>query len=294
MVGQLGQMRPRVGGVGGLKRLPDQPVQVHAPRGEQALVQHLPDQRVREPPAAELTRDRPDHPCGLGLLQQHEEPLGVQAASRLQRPQLEVAAHHRGDLQDPPAVAGEATEPLGHHRPDPLRQPAPEHRGAPRGRIEPALAGQQPDHLGDEERIAVGLPVHLRRQLRRRLRPGDQGDEAGHVLLAQPAKQQPAVLPAGQVGHGGQQRMALIHLGVPVAAHHQRTGTLQLPAHEPQQRQRRHIRPVQVVQDQQQRPARGRRPQEARQAVEQPESGRLRLQRRRGRKIWNAVMDGGD
>ena len=256
MVGQFGQVRPWLGGVEGLERVGDQPVQAYPARREQALVQHLPDQRVREPPAAELPGDRADQPCGFGLLQQHQQLLGVQAAGGLQHPQLEVAAHDRGDLQHPPAVTGQAAEPLGHHRSDPFRQPVPQHRRGPRGRIElvPAtLAGQQPDHLGDEERVAVGLPVHLRGQLRRRLRPGHQGHEAGHLSLAQPAQQQPAVLPAGQVGHRGQQRMSLVHLGVPVASHHQRAGPFnprQLPAHEPEQRQRRDIRPVQVVQDQ--------------------------------------------
>ena len=102
------------------------------------------------------------------------------------------------------------------------------------------------------------------------------------------------MLPAGQVDHGGQQRMPLAYLGVPVVPHHQRAGTLQLQAQEPQQRQRRRIGPVQVIQDQQQRPARGRRPQEARQAVEQPEPRLLRFQRRRKRKIRNAVTHGGD
>jgi hypothetical protein len=74
--------------------------------------------------------------------------------------------------------------------------------------------------------------------------------------------------------------MPLIHLGVAVAAHHQRAGALQLAAHKPQQRQRRHIRPVQVVDDQQQRAAAGRRPQETCEAVEQPGAGGIRLQRR--------------
>jgi hypothetical protein len=122
--------------------------------------------------------------------------------------------------------------------------------------------------------------MQRRRQLRRRRHPGDRGDEAGHLRLVQAAKQQPAApLPAGQVRQGPKQRVAAVHLGVPVAAHHQRAGALQLPAHEPQQRQRRRIRPVRVVQHQQQRPPRGGRPQEAGQAVKQPEAGRLRLGR---------------
>jgi hypothetical protein len=77
MVGQFRQMRSRFGGVHGLERVGDQPVQAHPPRREQALVQHLPDQRVREPPPAELTGDRPDQPGGLGLLQRHQQLLGI-------------------------------------------------------------------------------------------------------------------------------------------------------------------------------------------------------------------------
>jgi hypothetical protein len=51
---------------------------------------------------------------------------------------------------------------------------------------------------------------------------------------------------------------------------------------------------VQVVQDQQQQLAGGRRLQEAGQAVEQPEVGRLRLDWRRGRQVRQALADSGD
>jgi hypothetical protein len=102
------------------------------------------------------------------------------------------------------------------------------------------------------------------------------------------------VLPAGQGGQGPQQRMPPVHLGVPVDAHHhhQQPGTLQLPAREPQQGQRRRVGPVQIVQHQQQRPAGRRRPQEPGEAVEQPEAGRLRLDRRRRRQVRQARADG--
>ncbi len=228
----------------------------------------------------------------LGLLQQLQQPLAVQAAGRLQHPQLEVAADHRGNLQDPLAVVGQAAEPLGDHRPDPLRQPALEHPGAAGDRIEPALAGQQPHHLGDEQRVAVGLLVQRRGQRRRGRHPGHQRDEAGHVLLVQPAQQHPpAVPPSGQVGQGRHQRMPPVDLCVPVDAHHQQAGTLQLATHEAQQGQRRRVRPVQVVEDQQQRAAGGRRPQEGRQAVEQLEAGHLRLDRRRAGQVRQTVAD---
>jgi hypothetical protein len=158
---------------------------------------------------------------------------------------------------------------------------------------EAPLAGEEADDLGDEERVAVGLLVHRHRQRRRRLHPCDRGYEAGHLRLVQAAqKQPPVVLAAGEVGQDSKQRMSPVHLGVPVAAHHQQPGTLQLPTQEPQQGQRRRIRPVQVVQHQQQRPAGGGRPQEAGQAVEQPEAGRLRLGRRRGRQVRQALADG--
>jgi hypothetical protein len=77
---------------------------------------------MREPPAAEPARDRGDHPRRLRLLQQ---PPRVQAAGGLEHAQLEVAPDHRGDLEDPLAVAGQAREPLGDHRLDALRQPPP-------------------------------------------------------------------------------------------------------------------------------------------------------------------------
>jgi hypothetical protein len=90
--------------VDALQRLADQRVQPHPPRRGQALVQHLADQRVGEPPAAKPTRHRLDDPCPLGLLQQHQQPLGLQAAGRLQQAQLEVAAQDGGDLQHPLAA----------------------------------------------------------------------------------------------------------------------------------------------------------------------------------------------
>jgi hypothetical protein len=67
-VGQRGQVRPRIRSVDGLQRLPHAPVQPHAASSRQALVQHLADQRVREPPAAQPPRDRSDHAGRLGLL----------------------------------------------------------------------------------------------------------------------------------------------------------------------------------------------------------------------------------
>jgi hypothetical protein len=84
-----------------------------------------------------------------------------------------------------------------------------------------------------------------------------------------------------------------VHLGVPVDPHDQRTGVLQLPAQKAQQGQRRRIRPVQVVQHQQQRPAGGGRPQEPGEAVEQPEPGRLRLGRRRRWQARQTLADRG-
>ena len=122
MMGQLGQMRPRIGHIHRLQRLPHPPVQPDAAGGGQTLVQHLADQGMGEPPTTQPSRDRGDDPGRLGLLHQLQQPLWVQAAGRLQHPQVEVTAHHGGDLQDPPAAVGEAAQPLGHHRLDPLRQ----------------------------------------------------------------------------------------------------------------------------------------------------------------------------
>ena len=120
---------------------------------------------------------------------------------------------------------------------------------------EPALAGQQADHLGDEERVAVGLLVHRRCQLLGRLHPGDQGDEAGHLLLVKAAQQQPAaMLPASQVGQGRQ--AADVPGPLRCAGRCPRPAARRrAPAPGPRTAagQRRRIRPVQVVQDQQQR-----------------------------------------
>jgi hypothetical protein len=111
MVGQFGQVRPQVGGIDGLERLPDAAVQAHPAGGGQTLIQHLADQRVREPPAAKPTWDRPDHPRRLGLFQQFPKWVGVQAAGWLQHAQLEVATQHGSDLEHPPAAVGETAEP---------------------------------------------------------------------------------------------------------------------------------------------------------------------------------------
>jgi hypothetical protein len=163
VVGQLRQVRPRIGGVDALQRLPHASVQAHPPCCRQALVQHLADQRVRKPPAAKPTRYRSDHPGRLGLLQQPQQLVGVQATSRVHGRQLKLAAEDGSDLQYPPAVVREPAEPLGDHRLDALWQPRrPPHPG----RVEAALAGQQPHHLGDKKRVAVGLLMHGRHQLR--------------------------------------------------------------------------------------------------------------------------------
>ena len=54
---------------------------------------------------------------------------------------------------------------------------------------------------------------------------------------------------AGQRAERVGQRLAGQHLDVPVGAYHRQAGVLQLGGQERQQRQRRYVRPVQVIDD---------------------------------------------
>jgi hypothetical protein len=84
VVGQLGQVWPRVGRVEVFQRLPGTPVQADPAGGGQPLVEHLADQRMGEAPAAEPAGDLGDHPGRLGLLEQLEQAVAAQAADRLE------------------------------------------------------------------------------------------------------------------------------------------------------------------------------------------------------------------
>ena len=74
-------------------------------------------------------------------------------------------------------------------------------------------------------------------------------------------------------------------LHVPIRAEHQQRGPADLPGQELQEEERRPIGPVQVVQQEDQRPAVGRALQERRDCVEQAEPCLLRLQRRWRRQV---------
>jgi len=139
------------------------------------------------------------------------------------------------------AAGDDVTDALGDGEPDLGRGPGLD-----------ALDGQQTQDLADEERVALGLVVQQRDQLRRGdLRRG-QLDVRGDLALAQPAEREATGHRlACDVGQHRGQRLRGQRVDVAVGAEHEHPGRAELAGEEPQEQQRRRVCRMEVVQDEQ-------------------------------------------
>ena len=245
-------LRQRVGGRS-LQRPGDVQVDARPRPGVQVAVQGLAHLHVREPPPPRALR--PDQPGPFSLGQGGLARAGCGAADGGQRAGRERPPDHRRRPQQRP------------HRPvDAIQAPADHlaHRFGqghlvPRAQAQaacPALA-VQPQQLVEEQRVALAGPFHRLQQPRLRRLPQHRGHQLANLVARQRRQRQVGPLP-GDVGQhaaglGRQPRL----LG-PVGAQHQDGQPAQRPGHEVQQRQRRGIAGVQIVEHQQQRTARPR------------------------------------
>jgi hypothetical protein len=162
-----------------------------------------------------------------------------------QRVEPELAAEDGRRREQLAAARRETSQALSDHRADAGRDPE---RGA--RLAEAPLSVEQPHHLGDEERVALGLGVDRRHELARRPGRRRELDVLGDVVLAQAVQRDLArVRFARELGQGRRQRVAEGRIDVAVGADDQQAAARDLARHEAQQQQRRLVGGVDVVED---------------------------------------------
>ena len=108
------------------------------------------------------------------------------------------------------------------------------------------------EHLDDEERIAVGKPRDLIEQAVLRRSPQTIGHQVAHFGIAETCQRQPAA----ETHHGGEHCGGIgvaRQLGLARGAQHEEWHRSELASDEFEQPQRTDVRPVQVVENDQQR-----------------------------------------
>jgi len=170
-------------------------------------------------------------------------------------------------------------------------------RGA--GRPQQALTLEQAGQLADKERVALGAGMNGSH----RGRTGPHADglrhEAAHFRFAQAAERD-----AVQGRVTGQRCEYIVEwlggsaVNAAVGDHQQDWDAIQPGGHEPGQLQRGGIRPMQVVEDQNQPPVNGDVTQEVNDRLVKPEASRRRIEQRGrrelGRELLHRREDGGD
>ncbi len=287
--GQLGRVAVGVRPVGPLQPVGHGGVEPGPPAGRDAVVEHRPVQVVGEAEPRRHGPVRPGHRAGgpqeaavagqgraapldrldgpgavaggggggeldpaHGGRLQHGQVVGVQPFQL----QLEQAAQVLGDLAGAAGAGGQL--------PPPGRRP--QHAG-----VGPGLG-----ELDDEQRHPVGAPVHELGQLLGDRGPGEPATQhRGHRLRAELAQPELAGQPPEpELGPGvGDRGAAGQGVGRPVGAGDQQPGRRGPPGQPGQQVDGRGIGPVQVLQDQHQRPVGGDRLQHRRR-LPQPPLGR--------------------
>ena len=152
--------------------------------------------------------------------------------------------------------------------------------------VEPPFGGQQPDRLAEEERVAAGLAHDRVQEVRAWCHPRSRLDQLAHRRLAEAheAQAQRVGLTSDLPHRGGHRRIGdQLHLAIRADDHDRRVA--ELARHETQVENRRHVRGVQVVDDDQQRARLRRATQERGGRVEQLESRGLRLDLARRRQV---------
>jgi len=213
----------------------------------------------------------------LGILDQHpgRDRFGQQRGHRCppivvhrgrQQDHVDLVTHRARDTEQFLARRSEPGHP-------PHRHPAQlgRHGHVDRGRAQPTLRRQQPDQLPDEERVAAADPVRIhrprpvhrpagyRRHTRRDLLDGERR-EPDHVRAGQVAEVDARCL--------GRRR--------PHRTQEQNPRVGDLPAHMPQQRHGRLVRPLNILEQQHQANRLGRGDEGATGPVADPESDRRR------------------
>jgi hypothetical protein len=223
-----------------------------------------------------------DHQPGHdGRLDRLQGRLVVQPGHRPDQIQVEPAPGDGGDQQDRIGLLRQSRQPPPQHVPDPDRDLSP-HGGERVIGLEVASAVEQPDQLGDEERVAFGALVHRTHQAVCRPAPEGGGDEAGDLGFTEALEGDPLNQRlAGQRSEYLGQRLADLCLHVAVGPDNGQPSVPDLAGQERQQPQRSSVGPVQIIDHHQQRPSVCQPAQHLGDGLIEPEADRRQLHHRR-------------
>jgi hypothetical protein len=250
VVGEVGEVARRARRRRRLERLGHAEVQLGAAQRADAVVERAADELVREAIGQAAARDLLDDPARHGLVERRGHGGVVERRRAQEEVELELAAGHGGELEELGGGRAEAQQPLADDIANALRRG---HLAGRQGAGLPQLAPQ----LADEEGVAA-REVGDRVGQRAVLGAGRAADELGDLVLGQPLEVQPhRVLGPSQVGEGVGEVGR--HLGVRVAERReQQRARARAGAREvAQEEQRRHVRPVAVLEDEDDRLAAG-------------------------------------
>ena len=147
---ELGEVGVELGFVEDLQRLAHPAVQLYPATSRHAVVRGVPDQGVSEAQAPDRSRNLCDHARFHRLVEQLQDGAALEPADMGQRIELELAAEHRRQREQPVASVREMPQPAADRLSDAVR----DHQRRGRRIPEPPLFGEQPHDLADES----GLP----------------------------------------------------------------------------------------------------------------------------------------
>jgi len=151
-------------------------------------------------------------------------------------------------------------------------------------RRERSLVGKEADNLCDEERVSARLSVDCCYQLGGCTGAGDEIDEARDIALGEPGEwQTPASRRTLDVGQGWCQGMVAADFDVSVGTDQEDARVAKLPRQEREEQDRGSVRPMEIVEHEDQRPVCGGRTQQDCDRVEEAETCRFGFAGRRYR-----------
>ena len=154
VVRELGQRRLGAVRLQALERLADPQVQPRPPHPGQPVVERLADQRVGEAAAAVHAGDLGDDVCADALLDHLVERVLVVRLERLEQLDAELAADHRRGRQHVARGVRQRRQPPLDDLADPLGELVRPRRAVA---LAAPAGAEVPDHLLEEERVALGL-----------------------------------------------------------------------------------------------------------------------------------------
>ena len=223
VVRELGEVRLARGAVDELERLGRAAMEPHALPAAELAVEAVADQRVREAQSGAAPGQIGQHAGGERLVEQVEQLVARAPADGFEHVEPELPPEDGRLGQEIAAVGREVPQAMGDHLAHALREARPPRRAG--GFRETPLRREQPDELGDEERIALRLVVDRHRE--RVVRPcaGDELDAPCDLRPVETAeRQQAGDRLAAQLGDGLAQRTARARLRVAVGGDDERCG----------------------------------------------------------------------